>query len=136
MKRALEAVMVLFLMMVQFGCAGPEGAVFEMVDGTGDPVVGAHARIIVLDAGAPLPLSRRALEEAAHVTAATGGFTDRRGRVALPVVGDREHLIEVEGPVLGVERSGEGFWVWVLRADGSVVRSGQGEDGMRMRRVD
>ena len=120
------------------GCAAPTQVVFEVVDVSGRPVAGAHARIILLNAGAPLPLSRNALEEVAALTEPTGGFTDQSGRVVLPVMGEREHLIEVEGPVLandGLESSKASVWVY-RPAQGSIVRSGQSESGLRVRPVE
>jgi len=119
-------------------CASPSPVVFEVVDASGRPVVGAHARIILLDAGAVLPLSQRSIEEVAALSEPTGGFTDRDGRVVLPVIGEREHLIELEGPVLGgdgLENSGASIWVY-RPAEGSIVRSGQSAPGLRMRRVE
>ncbi len=120
------------------GCAASTPMVFEVVDASGSPVAGAHARIIVLDAGAALPLNTGSLEEVAHLRSATGGFTDGRGRIVLPVMRSREHLIEVEGPALGVGRAGEAeasFWIY-QRDGGLAVRSGQAESGLRVRRVE
>lgn len=138
MQRAFHSILVSVCLSMLGSCASPSPVVFEVVDASGQPVVGAHARIILLDAGAPLPLSSRSLEETAALTEPTGGFTDREGRVVLPVMGEREHLIEVEGPVLGddgFENSGASMWVY-RPAEGSIVRSGQSASGLQIRRVE
>jgi len=120
------------------GCTSPSPVVFQVTDMQGQPVRAAHARIILLDAGVPLPISGRALEEAGMITTAGGGFTDASGRIALPVVGDREHLIEIEGPVLGaLDPRDAPVSIWVYRpGDGSLLPQGEEAQTFRVERVD
>ena len=80
---------------------------------------GAHARIILLDAGMPLPVRSGTFEEVANVRSVGGAISDVDGVVELPVVGVREHLIEVEGAGAGGVRPAQ-------RAEGRVGLSAQG----------
>jgi len=115
------------------GCASAAPVEFRITDASDRPVAGAHARIIALDAGAPLPVSRRSLEDLAMARETTGGFSDRDGRLSLPVLRGREHLIEVEGPSLGRAELPAPISVWVYRAaDGAIVRTGQSNDSLRI----
>ncbi len=120
------------------GCTAPSPVLFRVTDAQGQPVRAAHARIILLDAGVPLPVSGRALEEAGMITVAGGGFTDAAGRISLPVVGDREHLIEIEGPVLGTDDPRNApISIWVYRpGDGSLLAQGEAAQTFRVERVE
>ena len=72
------------------------------------------------------------------ITAQGGGFTDEAGLIELPVVGQREHLIEVEGPVLGAADPGNApVAIWVYRpGDGSLLLQGETAQALRIERVD
>ncbi|MFI4853784.1 MAG: hypothetical protein ACIAQF_02255 [Phycisphaerales bacterium JB065] len=120
------------------GCSSPSSVAFRVTDEHGDPVVAAHARIILLDAGVPLPVNGRALEEAGMITALGGGFTDAAGLVQLPVSGGREHLIEIEGPVLGaIDPRNAPVATWVYRpADGSLQPQGETAQSLRVERAE
>jgi hypothetical protein len=136
-RNCLSAILPLVVIAMLGGCASPSPVAFRVLDPDGRPVVGAHARVILLDAGAPLPVSAGSLQEAAMLTSAGGGFTDRDGRIELPVVGTREHLIEVEGPVLGaVDPANAPVAIWVYRpADGSLLPHGKAGQPLRVERV-
>lgn len=125
-------------LMAAGACASPTPTAFRITDPSGRPVAGAHARIILLDAGAPLPVSVETIEEGAMLRASSGGFSDGEGRIVLPVLGDRDHLIEIEGPVLGVpDPQAAPVAAWFYRAsDGSVVPSGQTEQPLRLDRIE
>lgn len=118
------------------GCGSVRPVEFRITDASDRPVAGAHARMIALDAGAPLPVSKRSLEEVAMAGETSGGFSDRDGRLVLPVLRNREHLIEIEGPSLGNGGLAGIVSVWVYRAaDGRVVRTGQSDDALRIGRL-
>lgn len=133
----LRTLALSFAALLLAGCASPSPVLFRVLDAQGQPVVGAHARVILLDAGAPLPVSTRALEEISMLATSGGGFTDRNGRVELPVAGRREHLIEVEGPVLGAtDPANAPVAIWVYRpADGSLLPHGKAGQPLRVERV-
>lgn len=67
------------------------------------------------------------------ITALGGGFTDKTGLVRLPVSGEREHLIEIEGPVLGaIDPRNAPVAIWVYRPNDDSVRP-QGETAQPLR---
>jgi hypothetical protein len=118
------------------GCSSVAPFEFRITDASDRPVAGAHARIIALDAGTGLPVSKRSLEDVAMARETSGGFSDRDGRIVLPVLRGREHLIELEGPSLGSAGLPAPVSVWVYRAaDGAVARTGQSDDALRINPV-
>lgn len=119
-------------------CTSTTPTAFRVTNDAGRPVAGAHARIILLDAGMPLPLRSGTFEEVAKVRSVGGAISDADGVVELPVVGMREHLIEVEGPVLRASdpRSAP-TGVWVYRPkDASLVARGEDAIPLRIERVE
>ena len=137
MTRSL-ATLTLLCTALAGGCTAPTPVAFRITDADGSAVAGAHARIILLDAGVPLPVRAGSLEEAGMTQADGGDFSDANGMVELPVAGTREHLIEVEGPVLGVpDPRGAPVGVWVYRpGDGSLTQRGEDAVPLRIERVD
>lgn len=120
------------------GCTKPTRVAFVVTDHQGTAVVGAHVRSTLLDAGIPLPISKATLAEARMMTTPSGDFSDASGRVLLPVLPGREHLIEIERPVFGAHASERysPMSVWVYRSrEGAFVSNGDTEQDLRIDRV-
>lgn len=137
MKRCF-AILVGVCLALLGACASTTPTAFRVTDDAGRPLAGAHARIILLDAGVPLPVRSGTFEEVAQVRSVGGDIADADGVVELPIAGSREHLIEVEGPVLGApDPRNAPVGVWVYRPkDGSLIRQGEDASGLRIERVD
>lgn len=137
-RNFLSAILPLVVTALLGGCVSPSPVAFRVTDAQGDPVAGAHVRILLMEAGAQIPVSGDTLEETAMLASAGGGFSDRSGRVVLPVIGGRVHMIEIEGPVLGAADPMDApVAVWFYRpSDRSLVGHGQGEQALRVDRVE
>ncbi|MCA9294453.1 MAG: hypothetical protein KDA20_11635 [Phycisphaerales bacterium] len=115
-------VALLLLTMVFAGCGGATRSVsfrvMDLRDGDAQPLVGAKVRVVAMDAGmAPLPVTKRTLNESKYAKARTVAFSDRDGIVRLDVLGDRGAWIEVERAPVGdgAERADEVGQVWRWR---------------------
>lgn len=137
MQQALAILLGVYIVCLN-ACASTTPTAFRVTDDAGRPLAGAHARIILLDAGVPLPVRPGTFEEVAKVRSVGGDFSDADGVVELPVVGVREHLIEVEGPVLGaLDPRNAPVSVWVYRPeDGSLTAQGEAALPLRIERVE
>lgn len=118
MFRVISGLIASWLAVHGAACTKPIPVEFSLMGPDDKPVVGAHARIIALDAGAPLPVTRHSLAEAGLLQSGTGTFSDERGHLVLRTLPKREHLIEIERPVFGsfaAEEYPPMLW-WVYRA--------------------